>query len=154
MSKKKKYRTHSKDLGKESIIGIPVVVPDSLSTLPDPLWLSERDHNDLKLFERALFEKNNIKPGIYSSWKEAKEILIPIHDKLLEETDKMIKEFDRNQLIIELYDQLEIMYWSLEKRRYEALALAFITKSEDIMTAFENEWRYRSPQTLGTRYLI
>jgi len=62
VSKKKKYRTHSKDLGKESIIGIPVVVPDSLSTLPDPLWLSERDHNDLKLFERALFEKTTLNP--------------------------------------------------------------------------------------------
>ena len=136
------------------IVGVPVPIPNSISVLPDPLWLRREDWEEVYSLERSVFVEKRVKPGIFSNWEEVKGILLPVHDRLLEETDNRIKELGGNQLIVKLYDQLEVMYGTLEKHRIEGMALTAILDNRKIPTALSREWIVRSPQLLGVRYLI
>lgn len=136
------------------IVGVPIPVPNSTSVLPDPLWLEQKDIEMVLSLEKSFYKANNIQPGKYVEWKEVKRILFPIHDKLIEELEIRINELDGNSLVIQLYDQLEIMYGTLEKRRLEAIGATALTGDRRIPVAADIEWRVRSPQLLGLRYLI
>jgi tetratricopeptide (TPR) repeat protein len=136
------------------IVGVPIPIPNSTSVLPDPLWLEQKDIEMVLSLERSLYEAHNIKPGKYVKWEEVKEILFPVHDKLIEKLESRINELDATSLVIQLYDQLEIMYGTLEKHRFEAMAATALTGDKRIPLATDIEWRVRSPQLLGLRYLI
>ncbi|MBF4481839.1 hypothetical protein [Dehalococcoides mccartyi] len=136
------------------IVGVPVPVPNSTSVLPAPLWLEQRDFETVLSLEKSSYKANNIQPCTYAEWKEVKRILFPVHDKLIEELEIRINELDRNSLVIQLYDQLEIMYGTLEKRRFEAMGATALTGDRRIPVSADIEWRVRSPQLLGLRYLI
>ncbi len=136
------------------IIGVPIPIPNSTSVLPDPLWLEQKDIEMVLSLERSLYEAHNIKLGKYVKWEEVKEILFPVHDKLIEKLESRISELDATSLVIQLYDQLEIMYGTLEKHRFEAMAATALTGDKRIPLATDIEWRVRSPQLLGLRYLI
>ena len=137
-----------------NFIGVPILIPNSISVLPDPLWLRAKDIEKVRSFERSFYQDNKIKPGQYSSWKKVKRILFPVHDRLIDEVENRIEELDGTSLAIQLYDQLEIMYGTLEKYRLEAMAMTALTANQQIPLEFDREWRKRSPQLLGIRYLI
>lgn len=136
------------------MVGVPIPVPNSMSVLPKPLWLEQKDIEMVLSFEKTFYEANNIKPGVYGKWEEVKRILFPVHDILIEELESRINELDGNSLVKQLYDQLEVMYGTLEKRRLESMGATALTGDRRIPVATDIEWRVRSPQLLGLRYLI
>jgi hypothetical protein len=139
---------------KINLVGVPISVPSSTLVLPNPLWLCQKDTDKVRSFERPIYCENRVEPGQYSSFAKIKRILFPIHDRLIDEIENKIKELDGTSLAIRLYDQLEIMYGTLAKHRLEAMALTAATANKEIPLAIEREWRWRSMQLLGVRYLI
>ncbi len=129
-------------------------MPNSLSVLPEPMWLSDENMKELRSLEHSILVTQRVKPGTFERFPEGRNILFPVHDRLLEETERLIREFNGNELIIRLYDQLEVMYGTLEKHRIQGMAASAIWHDKRIPMALRHEWMARSPQTLGVKYLI
>lgn len=161
-SKKRNLRRHNRDgKGKDqfyprgiNVVGVPMPVPSSTLVLPDPLWLHKEDIEKVRSFERLIYLENKVEPGQYDNWNEAIKILFPVHEKLIDEVEGRIKELGGASLAVKLYNQLEIMYGTLAKHRLESMALTALTANKLIPLAIDLEWKARSMQLLGVRYLI
>lgn len=158
-SKKRNSRRHNKDgKGKDQVyprvIGVPIPVPSSSLVLPHPLWLHKEDIEKICSFERLIYHENKVEPGQYDNWNEVIKILLPVHEKLIDEVESRIKDLGGVSLVVKLYDQLEIMYGTLAKHRLESMALTVATADRLIPLVTAIEWMARSMQLLGVRYLI
>ena len=150
LTKKRSYLGKGRQLN----IGVPITMPNSLFVLPEPMWLSDENTKELRSLEHSILVAQRVKPGTFAEFPEVINILLPVHDRLLEETERLIPEFDGNKLIIRLYDELEIMYGTLEKHRIQGMAASAIWHDKRIPMALRHEWMARSPQTVGVKYLI
>ncbi|MGI2336809.1 MAG: tetratricopeptide repeat protein [Dehalogenimonas sp.] len=151
----KSINSNSKhESGNPTFIGIQVPIPNSTTILPAPLWLGQKELEEVLSLEKSFFTDNKIQPGRYREWNDIKDILFPLHDSLIESLEKRINEINGRSLLIQLYDQLEIMYGTLAKHRVEGLAATALTSDQRIPVAVDIEWRVRSSQLLGLRYLI
>jgi len=118
------------------------------------MWLSEENAKEVRSLEHSILVTQRVKPGTFKRFSEVRNILVPVHDRLLEETERLIRQFDRNELIIRLYDELEIMYGTLEKHRIQGMAASAIWHDKRIPMALRREWRARSTQIMGVKYLM
>lgn len=160
--KKSKKQEHLSGTNREIFIRStrlvhPMVVlptPNSWVGLPKPLLPTRQDFSEVSSIEQSIIRTSGWKPQVYTDWDSIRNILFPVHDRLIQEVEDRIKPLNLAMLTNRLYDQLEICYGLNEYQKSHLTAAVLLTGDQQFGATVNQMLQDNSPHTLGLRYLL